>query len=146
MESLKRLQLKHLRLRVDVLSANPGRESPPPSPPLPSPPPCVSETSAARVDVPAFLRELCDAVPTLVDAYIVMCRRSVKELQSVVLEGDSGSGDVPVQGRVSVSEDEHGDDDPNWARVPMDSEADVKIPSSEEKLRWREMFELDLGW
>ena len=139
MESLKRLQLKHLRLRVDVLSANPGRESPPPSPPLPSPPPCVSETSAARVDVPAFLRELCDAVPTLVDAYIVMCRRSAKELQRFVVEGDSGSGEIPIQGRGSIPEDERYD--PYWARVPMYS--GVKHPLSGEELQYWNMYELD---
>ena len=141
-DSLKRLPLTYLRLRVDVLDVNPRRTSPisnifrslyrahnlpSPPPPPPPPPPCIAETSTARVHVPALLSELCDAIPTLVDAYVVIYRRSIRELWSGVMEREVGSEDQC--------------DTQCWASMP--EEEKVTFSFTKEELRRRGMFELD---
>ena len=90
-------------------------------------PPCIAEVSAARIDVSAFLRALCAAVPTLVDAYVSLCRTACTDLDR------APSGDEDHVGATAGDEKIIRD----WARFPSGEEVDF-----EEDPAKMQMFEL----
>ena len=134
--ALKTLPLTRLRLRVGVRWVNPAGTpwpSPPPtlsgsrSSPPPPPPPCIAETSAAHINVPAFLRTLCAAIPTLMDAYITLHRWSAVELRARVHDGGIASSDTGDTDEECV----------HWACVTPTREAQPELEED------KEMFEFD---
>ena len=119
--ALKPLPLTRLRLRIAVRFANP------PGTPVPSP--CIAETTAARIDVPAFVRGLRAAIPTLTDAYVTLDRWSAAELRARIPNGGAATDDAG----------DAADECLHWERVPPAHESNPKLAFIEDK----KMFELD---
>ena len=141
--ALQTLPLKRLRLRIDARVVNPRRTIHMRDPtlylaPERQPPLCIAEASASRIDVPAFLRALCAAIPTLSDAYFLLRRRSDAELRTgfTSREDESRPEDSATK-----------DEGENWARVRPTCAADrAHVPEEDgehEFEKWREMFELE---
>ena len=133
--AFKSLPLTRLRLRINVRHVNrPRYRSPsvsfsPAPPPLPTP--CTAETSAARIDVPTFLRALCAAIPTLTDACVILDRQSAAELRGGDRDHHAASGDTGDRAEECL----------HWARIPVTRDAESERAQSLEEDR--EMFELD---
>ena len=140
--ALQTLPLKRLRLCVDTRNVNPHKTFRRVDPTLhletPQPPLSIAEASASRIDVPAFLRALCAAIPTLSDAYFLLRRCSDAELRTgfTSREDESRPEDSATK-----------DEGENWARVRPTCAADrAHVPEEDgehEFEKWREMFELE---
>ena len=134
--ALRSIPLTRLRLHVDVsLCADFDCDlfdffsSGGPRPvPVRVSPPCTAETSAARIDVSALLRALCAAVPTLVDAYVALCRTAYTDLDRAP-SGDEDHVGTADGEKETVRE---------WARFPSGDETELEEEDRAKML----MFEL----